>query len=297
MENQETSQSETPTIKHIVCSGGGLAGFAFYGALKESNQKGLWKRSDIQTIYGTSVGTIVAAMLALDYDWETLDDYLIKRPWQTVFTFNLYTIFDTYNNKGILGIEVIQDIFLPLFNGKDIKIDITLLEFYHLTGIEIHMCSTNINSFELSDISYKTHPDWTVIEAIYSSCAVPLLFSPLFKNNECYCDGGLIANYPLAQSIKNGSNPDEILGIKYKGVNTEESYPRIINKTTLFEYMIAIINKLIGMILVKQEDYKTAYEYSIWCQSLSIFDLMDATSNIEIRKSLIQRGIDAVHTE
>ena len=98
---------DKPTIKHIVCSGGGLAGFAFYGAIKESHRQGICQLENIQTIYGTSVGTIVAVMLALKYDWETLDDYLIKRPWQTVFTFNLYSIMDTINNQGMYGMEII----------------------------------------------------------------------------------------------------------------------------------------------------------------------------------------------
>lgn len=283
-----------PTIKHIVCSGGGLAGFAFYGALKESHRKGIWDISNIQTIYGTSVGTIVAVMIALNYDWETLDDYLIKRPWQTVFTFNLYSILDTINNQGMFGIEIIKDIFLPLFNGKDIQMGITMIDFYNLTKIEIHMCSTNVNSFELVDISYKTHPDWTIIEAVYSSCSVPVLFSPLIKDNECYCDGGLITNYPLQQSIQNGCNPSEILGINYKGRNVDECNKKISARTSLLDYTFTVINRLIGKASYSGEQCEIAYEYNIWCPSLSLYDLLNTTSDSELRVQLIQQGIDAV---
>jgi predicted acylesterase/phospholipase RssA len=288
---------EKPTIKHIVCSGGGLAGFAFYGAIKESHRQGIWQLENIQTIYGTSVGTIVAVMLALKYDWETLDDYLIKRPWQNVFTFNLYSILDTIHKRGMFGIEIIQDIFLPLFNGKDIRMDVTLLDFYKLTNIEIHMCTTGINSFQLIDISHKTHPEWTVIEAIYSSCAVPVLFTPLFKNNECYCDGGLLANYPLEQSIRNGANPTEMLGIRYKGSDVDECNQNVTFETTLLDYVIAIINRLIGIVLDKQEPHTIACEYYIWCPSLSIYDLINTTNKSELRQQLIQQGVNAVKVD
>lgn len=288
---------EKPIIKHIVCSGGGLAGFAFYGAIKESHKQGLWQIENIQTIYGTSVGTIIAVMLALKYDWETIDDYLIKRPWQNVFTFNLYSILDTINKRGMFGIEIIQDIFLPLFNGKDIRMDITLLEFYKLTNIEIHMCATDINSFQLIDISHKTHSDWSIIEAIYSSCAVPVLFTPLFKNNESYCDGGLLANYPLEQSIKNGANPTEILGIQYKGSSADECNKRVAPETSLLDYVISIINRLIGLVLDKQDAHVIALEYCIWCPSLSIYDLINTTSESEIRIRLIQQGVDVVRNK
>ena len=288
---------EKPIIKHIVCSGGGLAGFAFYGAIKESHRQGIWQLENIQTIYGTSVGTIVAVMLALNYDWDTLDDYLIKRPWQNVFAFNLYSILETIHNRGMFGIEIIQDIFLPLFNGKDIRMDITLLEFYKLTKIEIHMCTIDINSFQLIDISHKTHPEWTVIEAIYSSCAVPVLFTPLFKKNECYCDGGLLANYPLEQSIRNGANPTEMLGILYKGSDVDECNQNVTFETTLLDYVISIINRLIGLVLDKQDSHVIAHEYYIWCPSLSIYELINTTNNSELRLKLIQQGIDAAKVD
>lgn len=297
METQEDADlssqpdPEPPTIKHIVCSGGGVAGFAFYGAIKESNKIGLWKMENIQTIYATSVGTIVAVMLALNYDWETLDDYLIKRPWQHVFTFNLYSILDTINKRGMFGLEIILDIFLPLFNGKDVRMDITLLEFYKLTNIELHMFTVGVNAFKLTDISYKTHPDWTVLEAVYSSCAVPILFSPVFKQNECYCDGGLLTNYPIEQAIKNGCNPNEILGVCYKDKSNEAT---ITSESTLLEYAQAIIQKLMGMVDVPPVN-KIAHEYYIQCPSISISDIMNTTSNSELRVNLIQLGIDAVH--
>jgi len=297
MENQETTENCPPTIKHIVCSGGGLAGLVFYGALKESHARGIWQLENIETIYGTSVGSIIAVILALKYDWETLDDYLIKRPWQTVFTFNLYSIMDTINNQGMYGMEIIQDIFLPLFSGKDVRMDITLKDFYELTKIEIHMFCTNMNSFELTDISYKTHPEWSVIEAIYSSCAVPVLFTPFFKRNECYCDGGLIANYPIAELIRNGSDPNETLGIKYKGSNSDETSKSITTKTTLVDYTLTIISRLIGRMLDNREPYKLAYEYDIWCPSLSISDLIKTTTDDDLRRQLIMQGVEVVSSK
>ena len=61
--------------------------------LRECHNRKLWKLEDIETIYGTSVGSIIAVILALDYDWDTLDDYLIKRPWNNVFNLMAKDIF------------------------------------------------------------------------------------------------------------------------------------------------------------------------------------------------------------
>jgi NTE family protein len=280
-----------PDIKHLVFSGGGLAGFAFYGAIKECHQQSLWRLENIQTIYGTSVGTLLAITLALNYDWNTLDDYLIKRPWHNVFKFNLYTILDTIQRRGIFNIDVIKEYFLPLFNGKDIPIDVTMLEFYNITKIEIHLFASSINTFELVDISYKTHPQWKVVEAVYSSSAVPVVFSPLFKDQECYCDGALFTNYPLEQSVKNGSNLDEILGICYTADTTE--LVNVNSDTSLLDYIITIIKRFIGMIENKKT-HTIAYEFYISSPTLSIYDLLNTTSDPSNRIQLIQSGIDVV---
>ena len=97
-------------IKHIVCSGGGVTGFSFYGMLKECYNRNMWKLENIETIYGTSIGSIFAVILALNYDWNTLDDYLIKRPWQNVFKFDLYSILDSLQKRGIFDKKTIQEL-------------------------------------------------------------------------------------------------------------------------------------------------------------------------------------------
>ena len=52
---------KTSKIKHIVLSGGGTFGISSYGLLKKLNELGRWRIEDIKSIYGTSVGAIIAA--------------------------------------------------------------------------------------------------------------------------------------------------------------------------------------------------------------------------------------------
>lgn len=294
--DQETTSinnDESTRIKHIVCSGGGVTGFAFYGAIKESYNQGLWHIDNIKTIYGTSVGSIFAVILTLKYDWDTLDDYLIKRPWQNVFKFNLYSIFESLQRRGIFGRETIVDLFLPLFNGKDLSIDITMLEFYELTQIEVHMFATDINIFQITDISYKTHPNWKVVDAVYSSCAIPIIFSPFFKDNSCYCDGGLLTNYPLEECINNGAAPEEVIGLCH--IYNSEHIETVSSDSSLLDYVMTIIKKLLGARL-SAKSYNIANEFCISSPSISIYDIVNTTSDINERIRLIQQGIDCVKT-
>ena len=70
----------------MVISSGGPAGHMMYSVLRTLNLKGVWDIKDIRTIYGSSIGSFAAIIIALNYDWETMDDFLIKRPWEKIYT-------------------------------------------------------------------------------------------------------------------------------------------------------------------------------------------------------------------
>lgn len=282
-----------PKIRHIVCSGGGVTGFSFYGMLKACYMRNMWKFDDIETIYGTSVGSIFSVILALKYDWKTIDDYLIKRPWQNVFKFDLYSILDSLQKIGIFGIKTVEDIFSPLFLGKDIPINVTMKEFYNITNIEIHIFTTDVMKFKLVDISYKTHPDWRLIDAVYSSCSIPIIFSPFIKDSKCYCDGGLLLNYPLDKCIENGASPDEIIGFR-SDLNTEGE--DVFNEnSSLLDYIIIILKKVVTAFLPKKQNV-IQNEFKIKSHDISIYDIVNTSSNSDERIRLIQNGVDVIES-
>lgn len=186
-EPKPVQHDDTPEhhIKHIVISGGGVTGLSFYGILRETNRNKLWSLENIQTIYGTSIGSFLAVVLCLGYEWEILDTYFIKRPWQNLFKFDLYSFLNVFEKKGIFNIKIFEEMIGPLFSGMNIPINITMEQFYVKTGVEIHMFSTDLNSMCYVDISYKTHPDWTVVQSIYCSSIIPVVFEPYIYTSLC----------------------------------------------------------------------------------------------------------------
>lgn len=186
-------------IKHLVISGGGPSGLHTYGALKYLSNNHFWSINNIKTIYGTSVGAIISVILSLKYDWDILDDYFIKKPWNKVVNFSPEMIFNVWETKGLVGNEFVKNAIEPLLSAKEIDINITLKEFYEYTKIEIHMFSIDINHLPLSltDISYKTFPDLTLINALTMTTAIPLIFKPIIIDDKCFIDGGFMTNFPL----------------------------------------------------------------------------------------------------
>jgi NTE family protein len=189
------------TIKHLVIPGGGPTGIKALGALQYLEEQGYWSINDIETIYATSAGSIISVLLCLKFDWETINDYIVKRPWNDAFQLSVNQIFEAYSKKGLFDKNVAEIFYKPFFKAKDISMEITMKEFYELSKIEIHLFSLDINTFILEDISHITHPDLQLLTAVQMSSAIPVLISPVCIDDKCYVDGGVICNYPVNQCI------------------------------------------------------------------------------------------------
>ena len=60
-------------IKHLVIPGGGPVGIQALGALQYLEQNKYYCIDDLETIYATSIGSVVAVLVALKYDWEAVN--------------------------------------------------------------------------------------------------------------------------------------------------------------------------------------------------------------------------------
>jgi predicted acylesterase/phospholipase RssA len=254
--NATNSKIQRPTIKHIVVGGGGTTGFMTLGALKFLQDNKFWDISNIKTVYGTSIGSIAATCIALKYDWETLLTYFIRRPWNKLYAYNKSDmVLNLYNQKGIFKRAIFEKTLYPLLEGRGLSGNITMKELFEYSKIDIHFFSLELNSMTKTDLSYKTHPDLRVVDAIYMSSACPILFSPCIDeaSKTCYVDGGLICNYPVNECIENEKClPDEILGMR----NIFEHYVNpVTESTSVFEYFTSIY-KQVTMYALNEQSYQ-----------------------------------------
>ena len=212
-------------IKHLVISSGGIGGLSLYGALKFLHKKKIWNLKNIKNIYGCSIGGVIAIILALGLDWDILDDYFIKRPWDIAFFKNIDPYSEIYN--GGLDIENIITIMLKtLFEINNIDINISFQDFYTKTNINICLVSTDINKgpgFQQEIISKTTYPDLPIIKGAAMSCSIPFIFKPIFYKEKCMIDGGFNNKYPNLVCVRetNAKN-NEILGIRTSLPNTSQ---------------------------------------------------------------------------
>jgi predicted acylesterase/phospholipase RssA len=277
------------TIKHLVISGGGPVLIHVLGAIQHLEENNYLDRKEIKSIYGTSAGAIVGAILCLGFDWETIRDYIIKRPWQDVFPVKVQNIFDAYTKKGVFDIKTFEKCFRPLLDAKDINMDVNLEDFYKLSNIELHLFAFEINEYKIHDVSYLTHPKLSLLSAIQMSCALPLLVTPVCIEDKCYIDGGFSCNYPLNYCIESGKLPDEILGFK----NKYDVQKTVINsESTILDFMMSFLFTTISRFNTENEQQEIKNEVICDARYLSIDVLRTAASSVDARRELFNGGIE-----
>jgi predicted acylesterase/phospholipase RssA len=274
-------------IKHLVISGGGPIMIQVLAAIQHLEQHKFIDLNNIETIFGTSSGAIVGILICLKFEWDTINDYIIKRPWQDVFPIKVQNIFDAYTKKGIFDYKNIEKCFKPLFDAKDIPMNINLEDFFKLSNIELHLFSFEINEYAVHDISYLTHPKLSLMTAVQMTCGLPILVTPICVENECFIDGGMSCNYPLNYCIKLGKKTDEILGFKNKYSNKKN----IINlESSLLDFLMSFLFKAVFSVNTDHIQPHINFEINFDANYLSVEMLRKALSNIEVRRELFNNG-------
>ena len=285
------------TIKHLVLSGGGPAGFSLYGALSNLSKEKYWYLKDIENIYGTSVGSFIAVVLTLNYEWDVLDDYFMKRPWDKVVVIEPGMIIDAFKSKGILDESYVKESIKYLFTAKDLNVNITLKELYDINKINLYLYTTELNNdiMEKIELSHFNYPDLSVITALAMSMAIPFIFQPICNNDKCYIDGGLLNNFPLNDCInKHKCNEDETLSFNVKWILEENINKSIINDdSNIIDFLLSLLQQMknkIDTIEPPIQIKNTIMSKITYSNDLSIWS--KTLNDEKFRKDLITIGIE-----
>jgi predicted acylesterase/phospholipase RssA len=278
-------------IKQLVLSGGTVWGFSMMGILQQAIHTGFLNMEDVHSIFMTSVGSIIGLAFSLKIDSKLISNYFIKRPWDAVSKNNRHSVLEIFDKKGIIHSGFFENIFEPLFKSVDLSCNITMAELYAYNGIDIHIYATELNGFELIDISFKTHPEWKVIDAIYASCSIPVLFCPLIKDDKCYIDGGFFLNYPITKCVC--ENPEEVLGISLGNFPKNYKQTSVLNSSNILDILFSVIYNVIHNNGLFTNDNSRNFPYQfILKNTISLEYLLKCLYDKEEREHLVHSGIE-----
>jgi predicted acylesterase/phospholipase RssA len=285
------------TIKHLCLTGGGPNGLIQYGALKALNKNHFWELKDIETIYSTSFGAIISVFLLLELDWEILDDYLIKRPWNKELKLNSEQLLNYSSEKGFFDKSIIDILFKSLFSYKNIDLDITLIDFFSITNIELNIIACDLNSLKEIRFNHIDYPDLILLDAVYRSATLPFFFKPQIIENQCFIDGGMVNNFPINYLINSNIDKNTILGIVNNNNITETLNAYSVNENDdifnfFYKFSKIILSSLLEQNNNSNKNYDLPYILTLKTEVWTMEFMNKTVENANERENLINNGIE-----
>jgi len=169
----------------LVLSGGGARGFAHLGALRALRERGI----PVDEVAGCSMGTVVAAAIALGHEGDTLME-LAEQQFDRLLDYTLPIVSlvkggrITRNIDEQFGSWDIEDLWLPFY-----------------------CVSTNITKSRL-----EVHRRGPTALAIRASVAIPGVLPPVPYDGDLLVDGGVLNNLPF-EMMRDNSTVETIIAV------------------------------------------------------------------------------------
>jgi NTE family protein len=271
---------------------------------------------NIKRFSGTSIGALFATLLSIGY---TADEIMYFSDLiDTTVTSNCFVtkVYNVCNKFGVSSMDNLKREFERIIDKK-VRSEITLEKLYKITGKDLVICVTNLNTKSPVYFHHKTYPEAKLIDVIIASMSFPMLFRPCklpyLGTNDYFVDGGLVDNYPvwvfndleklnngkISEIEKDSKVPSTTLGIKIIDVD-DGVFDGRSNIQNVGTYITEIINTFM---LQKERSYITSSYISqtvpIYVPNISFIDF-DMTNEkidklIEIGKQSIINYLKYIH--
>lgn len=287
-------------IKNLVISGCGPIALRYLGCIKHLIQNNYFSINDIEKIYCTSGGIIVAISIILGYSFETLEEYYVKRPWNEVYKVGAKQILGLYKSKGLFGKKQFEQSLNPLLKGKNLNPDINLKELYEITKVKLIVNSVSMNKkrkIKTEYFDHISHPELKLCDIIQMTCAIPFLIEPLIHNDNFYLDGGVLINYNSKICLDENKN-SECLGFNYciehnQDKDSNNSETNLNNSETNLLDFFSLYNWSVISLIVDQNKGPPLENEIKSCLKSSPFEtnfFNEFVNSKDLRKSLIDQG-------
>ena len=217
-------------IEHVVFSGCGPNGLIEIGFAAELVRAGHLNAGNLKSVYGTSAGAAIAALLILGISMDEFGEYMIRRPWNKWFDVNLMQANELC---GLLKWEKLKDMVGPLLKAHGVADSLTLKGVYDLTHIDFHIFTTELESFRAVDLNHASFPDLPLQLALCMSAAAFPIFSPILYQGKHYADGDFRNHFPMDELLKTNPDVDTVLGVNMAGQD-DPYHPSMTAVETLF---------------------------------------------------------------
>jgi NTE family protein len=169
----------------LALGGGGARGIAHIGVLKVLDEAGL----EPDYICGTSAGSIVGALYAGGYRWETIAEVVRATDWKDM-------VQPVFPKMGLVKADKLQTRLTELLD------DLTFEE------LATPFCAVAVDIMTAERVQIAAGP---VAPAVRASCSIPGIFEPMHVGDQVLVDGGILEEVPVIACRNMGA--EVVLGV------------------------------------------------------------------------------------
>jgi NTE family protein len=228
----------------LVLGGGGMRGMAHIGVLRAMRTLGI----EYDAIVGTSIGSLVGAMAAGGYPLEKIESMVASVQKGDYFQLN----FVKFLLKGTRARSMYRgDTFKESLRRILPKVSFPEMEKpFYCNAVRLETGGTVFwGSAGFDDIP--------LVDAVYSSCALPGIFEPYERDGYSYMDGGMVDSLPLrfAKTL----SPELVIAVDLT-VKARHKTPDYKNRVlhTMYRTFEIVEEALVEQSLHMHVDYRTA---------------------------------------
>jgi predicted acylesterase/phospholipase RssA len=288
----DTKESHTWRPKVLVMNGGAIRGIFTAGALLVLEEFGYL--SQLHTYAGTSIGGIIAGLLALGFTAQEIADEFYQADFSILFQ---HISIGNFFKDHVCDSSWLRD-FLYLCIKRKFPDDenLTLGELYNRTGKSLFVVTLRRKDNKKFLLSPKETPETLVLDAMLQTSCVPGLMEDVVIDNDVFWDGGMVDNYPVSYF-----DTEEVLGI-YLGPRGYEQKSPVKQKPADSKGLLSMfapkalskIKDAIGMLMctIEYMRLKDVYLREVYIDTSAI-DSFSITMKQEEKIEYIMKGMSS----
>lgn len=241
------------SLKYTCLFGGGaIRGVSYIGAIKALEEIGI----SPERLAGSSVGSIIAAFLAVGYSAEELKDVFLKVNFDLFkdISIGIGPLFAL--SKGEVFLDWVRELIEKKFYGDSYKKGANRAVTFKDIAKNLVIITTDLSNFECKEFSRFETPDFEIASAVRISCCMPGLMKPIEYNKTLLVDGDLQKSWPMWKLSKNLlTEDDRILEFRLEGYYEKNDISGIDYANAVYSCMTAISTAFITNIYAKKDKF------------------------------------------
>ena len=194
------SDPAVPTFTTLILGGGANRGIMYGGALKCLEEHGILRHID--TYIGTSIGALMATLLALGYTSTEIHGVILSTNFKDFKPRGENEVIGMFRRYACYTNAKKEKIIRNLISYKSESENITFKQLYDVFKITLVITACCVETGTTKYMSHQNEPNMPIHTAVCMSTSVPLIFEPYAHNGHMYIDGGCFGHmFPVDWEI------------------------------------------------------------------------------------------------